>query len=367
MADLMSPLFATPQRLPAWSPRQWETALAQAMCSQLLTRLAAQSKCAGWFEQIPAGPRFHVSSSLRIVERQRHEVLWEIDAIRRALAGTGVPIVLLKGAAYMRAGLPPAEGRLFSDIDFLVPRARIGAVESALMGGGWISDERDPYNQMYYRRWSHEVPPLRHVQRMSVIDLHHTIAPPTSRFKVDGAALLERIRPIAGTDDLYTLAPEDMVLHSAVHLFQEGEFDRGLRDLLDMLDLLQHFERTEPQPFWPVLLARARELGLQVPLHHALHHLQRLFGLAIPPAQAAGVEALRPRASLGRAPMAWLLALALRPNHPSCDTRWTGLARWLLFVRSHWLRMPPYLVAIHLTRKAWMRAFPKQTPAPATP
>jgi len=275
--------------------------------------------------------------------------------------------VLLKGAAYLRAGLPPAEGRLFSDIDFLVPRGRIGSVEAALMGGGWISDERDAYNQMYYRRWSHEVPPLRHVQRMSVIDLHHTIAPPTSRFKVDGAALLARIRPIAGTDDLYTLAPEDMVLHSAVHLFQEGEFDRGLRDLQDLLDLIHHFERSEADAFWPLLLARSRELGLQVPLHHALFHLQRLFGQVVPPAQAAEVEALRPRASPGRAAMARLLGLALRPDHPSCDTRWTGLARWLLFVRSHWLRMPPYLVAIHLTRKAWMRVFRKKAPAPATP
>ena len=33
---------------------------------------------------------------------------------------------------------------------------------------------------------------LRHVQRNTVIDLHHTIAPPTSRFRVNGARLLAR-------------------------------------------------------------------------------------------------------------------------------------------------------------------------------
>jgi hypothetical protein len=199
---------------------------------------------------------------------------------------------------------------------------------------------------------------------MSVIDLHHTIAPPTSRFKVDGAELLKQIRPIAGCDGVYTLAPTDMVLHSAVHLFQEGEFDRGLRDLLDLLDLLRHFEREEGAEFWPALLARARVLGLQVPLHHALFHLERLLGLSMPAALAADVDSLRPH-GLGRAAMARLLDLALRPNHPSCDTRWTGLARWLLYVRSHYLRMPPYLVVVHLTRKAWMRRFPKAAPAPA--
>jgi len=31
-------------------------------------------------------------------------------------------------------------------------------------------------------------------------------------------------------------------------------------------------------------------------------------------------------------------------------------ALWLLFVRSPWLRMPPYALAAHLTRKALRRA-----------
>jgi hypothetical protein len=32
-----------------------------------------------------------------------------------------------------------------------------------------------------------------------------------------------------------------------------------------------------------------------------------------------------------------------------------GIARWCLYVRSHWLRMPPILLARHLTRKAFKR------------
>ena len=47
------------------------------------------------------------------------------------------------------------------------------------------------------------------------------------------------------------------------------------------------------------------------------------------------------------------------------DARWTGLARWLLYVRSHYLRMPLSLVVPHLVRKAWMQRFPKQDPKPA--
>ena len=39
------------------------------------------------------------------------------------------------------------------------------------------------------------------------------------------------------------LAPADMVLHSAVHLFTEGEFSRGLRDLCDLDLAVARFRR----------------------------------------------------------------------------------------------------------------------------
>ena len=62
---------------------------------------------------------------------------------------------------------------------------------------------------------------------------------------------------------------------------------------------------------------------------------------------------------------AGLLTIALRPVHPSCHVPGEGLARWLLFVRSHWLRMPLHLLVPHLVRKAWMARFPKQKPVAA--
>jgi hypothetical protein len=98
---------------------------------------------------------------------------------------------------------------------------------------------------------------------------------------------------------------------------------------------------------------------LQIPLHHALFHIHRLFGVTAPEPWAERVKQLSPSAP-ARVAMAWLLGLALRPDHPSCNTRWTGLARWLLYVRSHALRMPLHLIIPHLLRKAWKRRFPDE-------
>ena len=351
--DLIATLWTDPT--PWWSaltPRGWETLLGQARQSRLQGRLARFFLDRGKMAELPHGPRQHLECALRLTERQHREVLWELDCIRRALLDVGTPIVLLKGAAYLVAGLPPAPGRLFSDVDIMVERQHIGAVESALFASGWISQERNAYNDRYYRRWMHELPPMRHVHRGTNIDVHHTITPPTSRHRVDGARLIEGLLPVPGRPGLFVLAPSDMVLHSAVHLFQEGEFGHGLRDLLDLHDLLSHFGGRPG--FWAELLDRADALRLQVPLSHALIHIERLFS-ASPPAEFAQRIRALDGSAVRRRLMTCLLRIALRPEHPSCNTRFSGLARWLLYVRSHWLRMPPHLLIFHLGRKALMR------------
>ena len=351
--DLLATLWTDPT--PWWSaltPRGWEALLGQARQSRLQGRLARFFLDRGKMAELPHGPRQHLECALRLTERQHHEVLWELDCIRRALLDVGTPIVLLKGAAYLVAGLPPAPGRLFSDVDIMVERQHIGAVESALFASGWISQERNAYNDRYYRRWMHELPPMRHVHRGTNIDVHHTITPPTSRHRVDGARLIEGLLPVPGRPGLFVLAPSDMVLHSAVHLFQEGEFGHGLRDLLDLHDLLSHFGGRPG--FWAELLDRADALRLQVPLSHALIHIERLFA-ASPPAEFAQRIRALDGSAVRRRLMTCLLRIALRPEHPSCNTRFSGLARWLLYVRSHWLRMPPHLLIFHLGRKALMR------------
>lgn len=357
MPSLLEVFWAQPDQLPQWSNAQWEAVLGQARQSRLLGRLAAHFEDKGWMPQERTGPYLHLESGLRLTERQQHEVRWEVNRIAHALQEKNVPVVLLKGAAYLMAGLPAARGRLFSDVDLLVPKDQVQTVESAMFAAGWISDERDAYNQRYYREWMHEIPPLRHIQRNTFIDIHHTITPPVSRFNVDGALLLDRIQPIPGYQNIYVLAPVDMVLHSAVHLFTEGEFYAGLRDLLDLNDLVLHFGQRSD--FWTGLLDRADELGLGIPLFHALHHLQRLFGTQLPATLRGRIHSMGP-GRLSRGFMNWSLDLALRPAHPNCDRPLTGLARWLLYVRSHALRMPFKLVIPHLVRKAWMQRFAEE-------
>lgn len=58
------------------------------------------------------------------------------------------------------------------------------------------------------------------------------------------------------------------MLHSACHLFHEGEWGHGLRDLVDLDAMLRAFA-AEPG-FWSTLLVRAQDLNLGRPLYLAL-------------------------------------------------------------------------------------------------
>ena len=348
-ADLLQALRQPASAL-ALSLRGWEDLVRLARHAAVLGRLAAALEAGGLLDQVPAAPRAHLEATMLLARAQHAEVRRECAYIHQALAHLDEPPVLLKGAAYVMAGLPAAAGRLFSDIDILVPHAQLAAVEIGLGRFGWITTHHDAYDQRYYREWMHELPPLEHSVRGTVIDAHHTILPLTARLQPPVQRLFEQALPVEG--GFRILAPADMVLHSIVHLFHNEELSHGLRDLSDIDLLLRHFSRSETD--WVALVDRGRELGLQRPLWYGLHSVARILGTPVPP------QVLRRAAggSPGRAMSTLMDALwwrALRPQHPMAAPAGTSVALFLLYLRAHWLRMPPLLLARHLSIKAWRR------------
>lgn len=332
------------------SLQDWDLLVRQARRANLLAKLALLLQDAGVLAQVPAAPRLHLEASLRIAQRQQQALRWEVECIREALADVPLPVLLLKGAAYAMAGLPLARGRMFADVDILVPRPLIARAESALTIHGWRGEDMDAYDQHYYRQWMHEIPPMRHVHRDTSIDVHHTLLPDTARIKVNTAALFEGVRQLPGQAGIEVLQPVDMLLHSASHLFHEGELDNGLRDLFDLDGLLREFGGSPG--FWAALVPRSVELGLERPLYYALRYTSLMLDAAVPAAVlAASAEAGAPPAAVLYL-MDACYVRALQPMHSSCDRFGTWSARMALYVRSHWLRMPAHLLIFHLVRKA---------------
>lgn len=342
-----------PQSMLALDESRWDLVLRQAYAAGLLGRLGHLAQQQGIEQQLPRPVWHAMEAMLTLVAQQQRAVRWELLHLQRVLAGLPGPVLLLKGAAYAAEGLPPAGGRLFSDIDILLPRDQLDAAEAALMLGGWISEAREAYDQRYYRQWMHELPPMTQVSRGTTLDVHHRLLPLTARIQTDPAPVLQASVPVAGFPGFARPQSLDMVLHSACHLFHEGEWGHGLRDLVDLDALLRAELRSRGSSLWPELLDRAARLKLGRPLFYALRYCARLLHTPVPPEILS-----RCPDRAGALHSAWMDALLLRgfgSAHPGSQRVGTSVANFLLYVRSHYLRMPPHLLLPHLLTKAWMR------------
>jgi Uncharacterised nucleotidyltransferase len=315
--------------------RDWTSLLSLARAESLLGSLAWRLHGLA----LPAKLERLFEAARQDAEHVRTAALWEAEMARRALAPLGVPVVLLKGTAYAAAGLAPARGRSIGDLDILVPRGALPAVERALLSAGWEWVKEDGYDDHYYRAWMHELPPLIHKERDRMIDVHHTILPVTARRRPDADALIADSVELAG--GLRILSPPDMVVHAVAHLFADGDLAGGLRNLWDIDRLLREFG--DEEGFWPRLWERARRHQLLPPTARALRLAARLYGTPVDPALAGrgrAADRLYERRLLARD--GWG-----RTTRPAL--------RLAFYVRSHWLRMPPLMLARHLWVKARSR------------
>ena len=318
----------------------WTGLIAAARAEQLIGSLAYRLQGQALPDRIERLLAMHRADA----ERVRVQALWEAEMCRRALAPLGVPVVLLKGTAFLASGLEAGIGRSIGDLDILVPRDALEEVERALIQHGWERlKEADGYDDLYYRQWMHELPPLIHRERDRMIDVHHTILPLTARPKPDAAAMIAESQELG--NGLRILSPEDMVIHAATHLLADGDLAGGLRNLWDIDRMLREFGPGDG--FWRRLGDRARRHRLAEPTARALRLTRKLYstpvdGVLVGRSGPAG--RLFERRLLAR--NGWG-----QETHPA--------TRLGFYVRSHWLRMPPLMLARHLWTKAR-----KKSPSP---
>lgn len=346
MSWLQAPLLRAlraPSEARGFRPEEWDLAIRQARSSLLLGRLGALVLQADI--DPPAAVRRHFTAMDSIVRRQHGAVRWEVDRIAQALGSTGTAVTLLKGTAYVVSNAPAALGRTFSDVDILVPKQELDAVESALQLQGWIGALKGAYDQRYYRQWMHELPPMLHMRRQITLDVHHNILPDTARIKTRPELMQGRRHAVAAFANIHVPDPLDLVLHSACHLFHEGEWRNGLRDLSDLDLLLRRY--VEEEGTAAQLEARAREMNLLVPLAYAVRCTAQVFQTPMPVDVAGRFDRAR-----------WMDRLflgAVRSAHHSLAGPSTPCMEALLYVRSHWLRMPLHLLIPHLLHQLFAR------------
>ncbi|MCB1941037.1 MAG: nucleotidyltransferase family protein, partial [Candidatus Accumulibacter sp.] len=136
---------------------QWDKTIRLARQARLLGVLAhrIQSR-AGLLADVPECVLGHLYSATAYSAHRSQLLRIELTALADVLPAE-LPVVLLKGAAYLVQDLEVARGRLPGDVDLMVARNDLDRAEAALLGAGWEAEEIDAYGERYYREWSHEL------------------------------------------------------------------------------------------------------------------------------------------------------------------------------------------------------------------
>lgn len=333
-AWLLVDCLREPDRALRLNDADWVALITLARAETLMGTLAYRLKD----KKLPQAIENIVSDALIDAEYQLRSALWEVDSARRALQDYDGPVVLMKGSAYAAANIEASHGRSIGDLDIMVSEGGLQQAEKLLLDAGWEWVKEDDYDDAYYREHMHELPPLIHKERDRMIDVHHTILPKTAKPNPNALAMLADAEEIEYDGHAYYIfMPEDMVCHCAAHLMADGDLAGGLRNLWDMHCLLSDFSGAAGD-FWMRLKQRADQHELWDAVHLSARHANALYGTQIPTDW-----------------MQWNFSDNLFQKRLLARNSWgqstQKFLRFAFYIRSHWLRMPPMMLAGHLFTK----------------
>ncbi|TXH98718.1 MAG: hypothetical protein E6Q75_00835 [Rheinheimera sp.] len=328
---------------------QWSQIVRVLRHQQCLARLNWRLQQLGIdIKSLPQFVQNHLKNAEIIANKQKHQVHYEAKELLRLLQPYTAKLLFLKGAGYSLANnASVGHGRTYSDIDLLVDKASLPDVEKELALNGFFAEDLDEYDQKYYRQWSHEIPPLRHGSRGTVLDVHHNLVPLISGRAPDINLFFAHTQT---TELGYTIfKPAAMFLHSTVHLFLNEEIKHGFRDLTDLGLLIEQYQSEE---FWRELVELAIQSNFARELCLALRYTNKILGQDIP----ASVQTLLLPYLPGKMALRYLdfiFVRVLRPTHPVFSDRKDQLAQFLLMTRGHYLKMPMPILLKHTFWKGY--------------
>lgn len=306
--------------------------------ANLAQRVRAESHVPASLEDVFQGAEIYAAEQSRRIE-------WELQQLAPYIRDLGCPVLVLKGGAYLAMGLRSSRYRLVSDVDLLVAESEVSRVEAHMLAHGYRSKEEEEYDERYYREWMHEVPPMLHLARGTVVDLHHTISPPVSRLPVDADKLIERSVPLEQFEPFRRLCDEDLVLHLCIHMFHAGELDNSLRELFDLDAMLRRF--AEDDSFWTRLPARSQEMAAIRPLYFGVHFCHRLLHTPIPDEVRRFLDIAAPLQPW-RGVLEAMMQRSLLPEAGERPSLLRAFSVDMMLWRAHWLRMPTGMLIKHL-------------------
>lgn len=332
------------------SAGQWQDTLFILREAKLAASLYCAAQRAKCLAQYPDYVKRHLYSAYIYSVKQAEQIRFEGSELTRALGKVGIAVTFLKGAGYALRKSINSQGRICSDIDVLVAKRDLAAAEACLREKGWRCESLSDYDERYYRQWAHEIPPLIHCNRGTTLDMHHNLYLPISGRGVDVDAFIADRQQLDG--GYFVLSPAASIMHSIIHLFTNEDSASWMRDLLDIIWLLE--EHGDPS-LYAELISLAKSTQYQFELYCCLKAIQEYTLKPLP----ATLDNYMQQTSLSLSKVqCWVVEKvilpAFSPEHPLVLTHQQKRAKLLVYVRGHWMKMPLPILIKHFAVKTFL-------------
>jgi hypothetical protein len=216
----------------------------------------------------------HISSAARSIRLRR-----DLERLIDALSKAAIPVILLKGAALATSVYDHFTLRPMGDIDLLVKHGNLDRAREAVLAAGYLP-AASGQSAEWYRLNHHHDQPLHSPDHQVTVELHFHIIPPGYPFPVPIDELWERAKPVrVGKCQALVLSPEDLLLHSCIHLAGINLVQGQLRGLIDVTTTIRRFQDSLR---WPLLVQLALRYAAVAEVYHTLLLAREHTGAEVP-------------------------------------------------------------------------------------
>jgi hypothetical protein len=257
-------------------PSEWQELVAFARLQKISSMIYGKLRKWGVLESMPQDLLQELHESYLGNMARNLSLYHDLKLICSWLRDAGIPVIVLKGAYLAREVYNNIAMRQMFDLDLLVPHSELLRAYDVITGHGYYPNPDDHKGAEERIKSHHHLIGLKKGSS-HMVELHWHIEVP-EHWPIE--EFWERAVPF-GLEDLKALcfSPEDLLLHLCHHLSYQHRFGLGLRPVLDICSVIDHFGETLD---WKVIGERAERLGWSKGVLLALTVTQLLLGCEFP-------------------------------------------------------------------------------------
>ena len=258
------------------SPLQWPLVLERAYAHQVYPLLYRNLRELG-FPGVPQPVQAELKGAYLANALRNQLFAEELARLLKLLGEAGIPVIPLKGVTLAQSLYGDPAARVCSDIDILVPPAKVTQAMNLIPASGYRSDFNDSFFLKVVRRHGRHYDAVREDQGISfLLELHWKLVQHSSRdsYAVQDLWAGSGSRAFFGVP-AFSLTPEWEFLYLCIHA-TDHEW-RSLKWLVDIHEIV-----SSGLIDWQSVMKKAEEFEVGLAVRQTLAVCSRLLGTTLP-------------------------------------------------------------------------------------